>query len=29
VLAGDAAQATMEMAKHIERTTAAIAEVHR
>jgi DNA-binding GntR family transcriptional regulator len=29
VLAGDAATATAEMAKHIERTTAAIAAVHR
>jgi DNA-binding GntR family transcriptional regulator len=29
VLSGDADRATMEMAKHIERTTAAIAEVHR
>ena len=29
VLAGDADQATREMARHIERTTAAIAEVHR
>ena len=29
VLAGDADRATREMARHIERTTAAIAEVHR
>jgi DNA-binding GntR family transcriptional regulator len=29
VLSGDADKATTEMAKHIERTTAAIAEVHR
>jgi DNA-binding GntR family transcriptional regulator len=29
VLAGDADRATGEMARHIERTTAAIAEVHR
>ena len=29
VLAGDAEQATREMARHIERTIAAIAAVHR
>ena len=29
VLAGDAEQATREIARHVERTTAAIAEVHR
>jgi len=29
VLAGDADRATGEMARHIEHTTAAIAEVHR
>jgi hypothetical protein len=29
VLAGDAERAAREMARHIERTTAAIAEVHR
>ena len=29
VLAGDADRATREMARHIERTTAAIADVHR